>query len=209
MENNMQNKKSNARIAWDEFISKFSPGNDSLKPSPSLALSPDQAICCPPVTETYVCVPEQDILQDTADEVAVSPPRVTVIGENVEIDGNCTVQGDIEIYGVINGDVSAGGKISLFGKVNGNMSGANVHLSAAEVKGSIVTEGSVELDGLSTLADGKIVAKNLVSNGNTVCDMEISGIARFQSAARMTGDIRTSRISIEEGAVIKGAVISE
>ena len=211
MENNMQDKKSNARVAWDEFISKFNLGNESHKLAPSLSPLPaNQIVYCPAAPEESVWENDRNEPQHTPDEVAVAPPpRTTVIGENVEIEGNCTVQGNIEVYGTVNGDISAGGEISIFGKVVGNLSGENIYLKTAEVKGSLITEGTVELDSLSVLADGKVLAKNIVSNGNTHCDMEISGIARFQPAARVTGNIRTARISIDEGAIIKGAIISE
>ena len=208
MENNMQDKKSNARVAWDEFISKFNLGNESPQRMPSLSPLPDQTVFCPPLPEKISWNHHGTDCKNEVEEIP-QPPRTTVIGENVEIDGNCKIEGDIEVYGVIRGDISASGKISVFGKIAGNMTGANITLNAAEVKGSIVTEGTIELDSLSTLADGKIVAQNIVSNGNILCDMEISGIARFQSAARVTGDIRTVRISIEEGAIIKSAIISE
>lgn len=210
MENNMQGKKSNARVAWDEFISKFNLGNESPGLAPALSPLPaNQIACCPAEPEEPVWETAGNDREGPPDEVAVAPPRTTVIGENVKIDGNCTLQGDIEVYGVINGDISAGGKISVFGKITGNLTGANIYLNAAEVTGSLITEGTVELDSLSVLADGKVLAKNIVSNGNTHCDMEISGIARFQPAARVTGHIRTARINIDEGAIIKGTIISE
>ncbi len=208
----MEDRKSNARIAWDEFIGKFNLGKENgseyTPPLLQTVSSTGESIAGMPLPEETVRESNNG-LKNTSGEASAVLPRTTVIGENVEISGSCKIDGDIEVYGVINGDVSAGGKISVFGKITGNLSGASIFLSAADVKGSVVTEGTVELDGASNLSDGKIVAKNIISNGNTSCDMEISGIARFHSSAHVTGNIRTVRISIDEGAVIKGTIISE
>lgn len=145
----------------------------------------------------------------TVSEIKMAPPRTTVIGEQVEITGNCKIEGDVEIYGEITGDVQAGGTILVYGKVTGNMSSKNIHLTGARVKGSIIAQQNIELDDTSTVTDGKIIAEKLISNGKTECDMEISEIARFGEKANSTGNINTIRISIEEGAVIKGVVISK
>lgn len=47
------------------------------------------------------------------------PPRTTVIGEQVDITGNCKIEGDVEIYGEITGDVQAGGRLSYSEKSPG------------------------------------------------------------------------------------------
>ncbi|WAV92503.1 polymer-forming cytoskeletal protein [Oxalobacter aliiformigenes] len=208
----MEDRKSNARIAWDEFIRKFSLCKENeLEYAPLLQTmsgTAESVVGSLPLSKETGQESDDD-RKNTSGEIAAVSPRTTVIGENVEISGNCKINGDIEVYGVINGDVSAGGKISVFGKITGNLSGASIFLSAADVKGSVTTEGTVELDSASNLSEGKIVARNIISNGNTSCDMEISEIARFHSSAHVTGDIRTVRISIDEGAVIKGSIISE
>ena len=208
----MGDRKSNARIAWDEFIGKFNLCKEN-EPEyiPLLQTVPgttESVVGSLPLPEKTVRESNDD-RKNTSSEAAAVSSRTTVIGENVEISGNCKIDGDIEVYGVINGDVSAGGKISVFGKITGNLCGSSIFLSAADVKGSVMTEGTIELDGASNLSEGKIVARNIISNGSTNCDMEISGIARFHSSAHVTGDIRTVRISIDEGAVIKGSIISE
>lgn len=221
----MQDKKSNARIAWDEFISNFSLNdkkNISVKPAVN-----GSAVHSSPVetdgkadesTEFNVRDDDEpeavsDVRDDdepeTVSDVRVRPPRTTVIGEQVEITGNCKIEGDVEIYGEITGDVQAGGTIVVFGKVTGNMSGKNVLLNAAKVKGSITAQETIELDDSSVVTDGKMVAEKVISNGKTECDMDISEIARFGEKANSSGNINTVRISIEEGAIIKGVVISQ
>ena len=217
----MEDKKSNARIAWGEFIGKFNLGNNDNELEPLLQPTTRETPNIEPVLDMTTTTGETGGIMDIGntgetkkEPVNIAPvrgnaPRTTVIGENVEITGNCKLDGDIEIYGTISGDVWASGKISVFGNIKGNLNGSGVSLSHAIVQGSIVTDGTVELDSQSTLNEGHISARNIISNGQTDCDMEITETARFHSSALVTGNIHTSRISIEEGAIIKGTIISE
>lgn len=215
MNNKKEEKKSNARIAWDDFISNFSV-NDKKGTSLPLPEKPDSPAGKSPVQQADIGSAEKltwnfrdyDELK-SAPSFTAKPSRTTVIGESVEIIGNCKIAGDVEIYGEIQGDVQAGGAIGIYGKVIGNISGQSVQLNAAEITGNVTVEDKIELDENSTLINGKLVAGNIVSNGKTECDMEISGIARFGSSARAVGHITTARISIEEGAIINGTIVSK
>lgn len=213
MNNEVQDKKSNARIAWEEFISNFSL-ND--KKNVSMEPGENRPVVSSPSVKTAGNAEEKPVFNFREDDkqeaiaaIKLAAPRTTVIGEQVNITGDCKIAGDVEIHGEITGDVQAGGMIVVFGKVTGNMSGKNVQLNAARVKGSIVAEQNIELDENSVVTGGKIIAEKLISNGKTECDMEISEIARFGEKANSSGNINTMRISIEEGAVIKGVVVSK
>lgn len=215
MNNKNQDKKSrsNARIAWDEFI-----GNFSLNGKKDIAMETGQlvttvaggAVKTPGRPEEKLAwnFPDYDKME-AIPAVRATPPRLTVIGEEVEIVGNCKIEGDVEIYGEVTGDIQAGGTIGVYGKVTGNMSGKNVLLNSAVVKGSIIAEKNIELDDNSVVTDGKISADTIISNGKTECDMEIAEIARFGASANASGNIRTDRISIEEGAIIQVAIASK
>lgn len=142
MNTKIQDKKSNARIAWEEFISNFSLNdkkNTSVKPAGN-----GTAVYSSPETTVRNTdeKPAFNFREYNEPEIVpparLVPPRTTVIGEQVDITGNCKIEGDVEIYGEITGDVQAGGTIVVFGKVTGNMSGKNVILNAARVKGSII-----------------------------------------------------------------------
>ena len=159
MNTKIQDKKSNARIAWEEFISNFSLNdkkNTSVKPAGN-----GTAVYSSPETTVRNTdeKPAFNFREYNEPEIVpparLVPPRTTVIGEQVDITGNCKIEGDVEIYGEITGDVQAGGTIVVFGKVTGNMSGKNVILNAARVKGSIIAEETIELDDNSVVTDGK------------------------------------------------------
>lgn len=213
MNNKIQDKKSNARIAWEEFISNFGLNdkkNVSVKPSEKASAGSCSTMKTTGNTDEKLAFNFRDYDElEAVPAVRFQAPRTTVIGEQVDITGNCKLEGDIEIHGDITGDVQADGTIVVFGKVTGNISGKNVQLNGARIKGSIVAQQHVELDDSSTVTDGKIMAEKLISNGKTECDMDISEIARFGEKANSSGNINTMRISIEEGAVIKGVVISK
>ena len=82
-------------------------------------------------------------------------------------------------------------------------------MSSAQIQGNVTVGGTIELDRDSTLSSGKLIARNIISDGKTVCDMQIEEIARFQQNAQVIGEIRTWKISVGEGASIKGAIRSE
>ena len=155
----MEDRKSNARIAWDEFIGKFNLCKEN-EPEyiPLLQTVPgttESVVGSLPLPEKTVRESDDD-RKNTSSEAAAVSSRTTVIGENVEISGNCKIDGDIEVYGIINGDVSAGGKISVFGKITGNLCGASIFLSAADVKGSVMTEGTIDIQRQYQLRHGNI-----------------------------------------------------
>lgn len=208
----MSEKNSNAKTAWNELISKISLGGSSMpKDNPTTQAAASDAA---PVDQAVM---ENDI---PGEKMGFSfsdlmPPlekkeRTTIIGESVEITGDVKVKGDVEIYGTIIGDVEVDGKISAFGKITGNVSGSGtVQMSSAQIQGNVTVGGTIELDKDSILTSGKLIARNIISDGKTICDMQIEEIARFQKNAQVTGEVRTWKISIEEGASIKGAIKSE
>lgn len=213
MNNEIQDKKSNARIAWEEFIGNFSLNdrkNTTVIPAGNGTNAYSTPVKTAGNTEEKLAFTFMDYDElEAVPAVRMAPPRTTVIGEQVEITGNCKIGGDVEIYGEITGDIQAGGNIVVFGKVTGNMSGKNVLLNSAEVRGSIIAQEAIELDDNSVVTDGKMVAEKIISNGKTECDMDITKIARFGEKANSSGNITTIRISIEEGAVIRGVVNSQ
>lgn len=219
---NEQKNQSNARVAWNEFIGKFggttatTAAPESSTSTPTPVESAPAPVAEPVLSENVEVAPVSTNTTSNDDskikkmlattESSTSATRMSIIAENMVVTGNCEVEGDIEIYGSVTGDVTAGGNVGLYGKIIGNVKAANVMLYAAEVSGSIETPGTIEMDRHSTVSNGKIIAAKLISNGTTLCDMEISEVVRFQSASNASGSIKTARISIEEGAVFAGSV---
>ena len=70
----------------------------------------------------------------------------SIIGPEMEIDGNVSVNGDLLIYGTINGDVKSDGDIisANNSKVNGNIESKNASISGI-VQGNLIIESKVTL----------------------------------------------------------------
>ena len=70
----------------------------------------------------------------------------SIIGPEMEIDGNVSVNGDLLIYGTINGDVKSDGDIisANNSKVNGNIESKNASISGM-VQGNLIIESKVTL----------------------------------------------------------------
>ncbi len=202
MNDKVQGKKSNARIAWDDFI-----GNFSLSDKQNIVTEPAEIreAAASTVVETEAGTGGKSAGSVAGHDIA-EPPRMTVIGEKASMVGNCTIEGDVQIYGEVTGDIQAGGNIGIFGRVTGNVSGKNVLMNQAEVRGNITARENIELDDNSVVTDGKMVADSIISNGKTECDMEVSKIVRFGAHASACGNIVTALISIEEGAAIQGSI---
>ena len=70
----------------------------------------------------------------------------SIIGSEMEIDGNVSVNGDLLIYGTINGDVQSDGDIisAKNSTVNGNIESKNASISGI-VQGNIIIKSKVTL----------------------------------------------------------------
>jgi cytoskeletal protein CcmA (bactofilin family) len=70
----------------------------------------------------------------------------SIIGPEMEIDGNVSVNGDLLIYGTINGDVKSDGDIisANNSQVNGNIESKNASISGV-VQGNLIIESKVTL----------------------------------------------------------------
>ena len=70
----------------------------------------------------------------------------SIIGPEMEIDGNVSVNGDLLIYGTIHGDVKSDGEIisAKNSTVNGNIESKNASISGI-VKGNLIIKSKVTL----------------------------------------------------------------
>ena len=86
----------------------------------------------------------------------------TIIGEDTIITGNIQLQGNLIIYGQINGDISTGGAITISttAKIRGNLSGEDLNIGG-DVEGNISGSGKVIL-GEKAQLKGDIQAGQIV-----------------------------------------------
>lgn len=88
---------------------------------------------------------------------------------------------------VVEGTVNAGSDIRIRGKVVGKLN--------VEGKAIVAQEGEV---------NGDIVATNADISGVVQGQIDVSGTLVLKATARVTADIKTARLVVEEGAVFDG-----
>lgn len=151
MNTKIQDKKSNARIAWEEFISNFSLNDKKIPPSSRQEMErrfiPRRKQLSGTPTKNRHSISGNTMNRKSFPLPGLFLPRTTVIGEQVDITGNCKIEGDVEIYGEITGDVQAGGTIVVFGKSHREHERQKRDIECwPRVKGSIIAEETIELD---------------------------------------------------------------
>lgn len=123
----------------------------------------------------------------------------------VVIEGSIVSATNIIIKGVIKGDVTCESDVVLYGTITGNVKAANVQTYSGKIHGDIAAFGSV------TLSDKTVVNGNITAN-ELSCDGRVSGNTKVKSKvsllrnAAIIGDISADKMSVSEGAVIKGTI---
>lgn len=90
----------------------------------------------------------------------------TIVGENTLIAGNINCDGNIIVYGKIEGDITTEGTITIFATsaVQGNLTGFNVQISG-KVKGNLDAKRKVVLGEKSCLIGDVKAAQIVIEEG--------------------------------------------
>ena len=96
----------------------------------------------------------------------------------------------------------------------------NTIVSGTTIKGEIITNGDFRIDGTligsidckgkivvgqTGTIEGEIICQNADLSGNIKAQVKVEKLLSLKSSARLTGDIITSKISIEPGATFTGS----
>ena len=96
----------------------------------------------------------------------------------------------------------------------------NTIVSGTTIKGEIITNGDFRIDGTligsidckgkivvgqTGTIEGEIICQNADLSGNIKAQVKVEQLLSLKSSARLTGDIITSKISIEPGATFTGS----
>ena len=170
-----------------------------------------------PVTE-YEPEPEEIIPEVSVQTRAVEeylsneapvPERKQVLDETavitmgMEITGDISTQGSIDLVGRLVGNISALGKLNITGTIRGNSKAAEVYAEGAQVNGDVVSEGAVKV-GQSTVIIGNITATSAVIAGAVKGDIDVRGPVILDGSAIVMGNIKSKYVQINNGAVIEG-----
>jgi cytoskeletal protein CcmA (bactofilin family) len=90
--------------------------------------------------------------------------------------------------------------------IKGELSGSEDLYLDGQVEGSIALKGNSLTVGPNGQVKGSVEAKGVVVLGKLEGNVQASERVELRKSAIVTGDIGTQRISIEEGAFLKGKV---
>lgn len=146
----------------------------------------------------------------TADDLAirraktVKPVRM-VVPEGVIIEGNMTSGSETEISGRIEGNVTVEGRLYLGASalVTGNIRATSCVVEGL-VEGKVECSEDLELGRTGRLNADAMAGKEMNLGGQVFGNISTGGVARLRATARLTGNIRTRRIVIDEGALFNG-----
>jgi len=91
-------------------------------------------------------------------------------------------------------------------KVRGEITGAESLQFDGELEGSIDLTGNLLVVGVNARLNANIAAKQVVIHGRVNGNVNASDVVEIRSSAIIVGEIVTSRLTIEDGALIKGRV---
>jgi cytoskeletal protein CcmA (bactofilin family) len=109
----------------------------------------------------------------------------------------------------LRGDAPRSAELATIGKsvvVKGELSGSEDLYVDGEVEGSIALRGQTLTVGPNGRVRANVEARNVVVHGRIDGDVHATDRVDLRKTASLSGDISTSRISIEDGAFFKGTI---
>ena len=91
-------------------------------------------------------------------------------------------------------------------KIKGEISGSEALYIDGSIEGKITMPESRVTIGRNGKVDASITAREVVIMGKVTGNIECSDRVDIRSEGSVTGDVSTSRISVEDGAVLKGGI---
>ena len=151
------------------------------------------------------------IEEKAAEEAAASPApaakgmQKTTVSAGTSITGTISSDGHVEMLGEMKGDIDAKGNVRICGQVTGNVQGNNIEMVACRVQGNVTASAILTMDGESVLV-GDIGAARATINGRVKGNVTTREAAVFNQNAMLLGDVTSELVTIDQGAVIHGAL---
>lgn len=136
-----------------------------------------------------------------SDVAASTDTAVITVGMNIT--GDVTSSGNMDLIGNITGNIEILGKLNVTGSITGNSSAAEIYAESAQINGEIKSKGSVKI-GQSSVVIGNIFATSAVIAGAVKGDIDVHGPVILDTSAIVMGNIKSKSVQINNGAVIEG-----
>ena len=129
--------------------------------------------------------------------------ETAVITAGMQIKGDITSEGSVEVVGTVEGNIDILGKLNVTGHINGNSKASEIYAEGAKINGEIVSAGAVKI-GNSSVIIGNITAKSAAIAGAVKGDIDVQGPVVLDASAIVMGNIKSKSVQINNGAVIEG-----
>lgn len=173
------------------------------EPEEEKVVIPEPATMPEPTTSQAEAVAEYLGAANATKEQKQVLDETAVITHGMEINGDVSTQGSLDLVGAIVGNVTALGKLNITGMIRGNAKAAEVYAEGAQVNGDVSSDGAVKV-GQSTVIIGNISATSAVIAGAVKGDIDVRGPVILDGTAIVMGDIKSKYVQINNGAVIEG-----
>ena len=132
--------------------------------------------------------------------------NVTTIARGTKITGTIETDNDLVLQGVVQGNVVTSGDIDLDGYVKGDIIAGTADVDNAELRGSLVVEGSAHI-GENAAIFGNVSCADLEISGSVKGNIEAKGLCKVKDGAIIAGDLSTYSAEISSGATVQGSLI--
>lgn len=136
---------------------------------------------------------------------ADAPAPATVIAAGTVVRGSVQCEGNLELYGEIQGDIKGRRDVKLQGKLKGGVVGVNVTVHGLRMEGDLHASGMVQV-AEGTVVEGDVEADSLILNGKVQGNVHVKKRLQIQPKGVVCGSVAADRLMVEEGAVIQGEV---
>ncbi len=145
----------------------------------------------------------EPVQKSNVGESVAEASDVTVIAEGAVIHGDMESAGSISVHGTIYGHIKCAKKLIVTGRVLGNLTAGEIFINKASVDGEVVSEGNLKI-GSGSVVLGDIYGKTAVIAGAIKGEIDIKGPVIIDNTAVVKGNIKSSSVQINNGAVIEG-----
>lgn len=129
--------------------------------------------------------------------------ETAVIPKGTVINGNISISGRLDMYGVVNGDIHSDNRVNIAGNVTGSIDAQDLFAKDSFIVGRIACEKGAAVRENSVIL-GDIMAEELVIDGAIQGNIDVRNGIVIGKKAIVDSDIKAKTIQVNNGASING-----